>query len=66
VFVHAESNRLNLTNQQSFYVAISRARGQAHIFTDSAEALGLAVAARTGQKTQALHASHERGGGMHL
>ncbi|MBV2184329.1 MAG: hypothetical protein KUL88_07310, partial [Rhizobium sp.] len=66
VFVHAESNRLKLTNQQSFYVSISRAKEQAHVFTDNAEALGLAVAARSGQKTQALHASHERGAGMSL
>ena len=53
VFVHAESSRLNLTNQQSLYVAISRAKEQAHIYTDSATALGMAVSERTGQKLQA-------------
>ncbi|MDO8897082.1 MAG: helicase C-terminal domain-containing protein, partial [Bacteroidales bacterium] len=53
VFVHAESDRLNLTNQQSLYVAISRAKEQAHIYTDSATALGMAVLERSGQKMQA-------------
>jgi conjugative relaxase-like TrwC/TraI family protein len=53
VFVHAESSRLNLTNQQSLYVAISRAKEQAYVYTDSANALGMAVSERSGQKMQA-------------
>lgn len=53
VFIHAESSRLNLTNQQSLYVAISRAKEQAHVYTDSANALGMAVSERSGQKMQA-------------
>lgn len=61
VFVHAESSRLNLTNQQSFYVAISRAKEAAHVFTDSAKDLGFAVAQRSGQKAQALMTKHEHG-----
>lgn len=61
VFVHAESSRLNLTNQQSFYVAISRAKEAAHVYTDSAKDLGLAVAQRTGQKAQAIETRNERG-----
>lgn len=60
VFVHAESSRLNLTNQQSFYVAISRAKGAAHVYTDSSKDLGLAVSERTGQKSQALETKQER------
>lgn len=64
VFVHAESSRLNLTTQQMMYVAISRAREEAHIVTDSKDALGLAVAQRTGQKAQALETKQERGFSM--
>lgn len=64
VFVHAEASRLNLTTQQMMYVAISRAREEAHIVTDSKEALGIAVAQRTGQKAQALEAKNERGWSM--
>lgn len=60
VFIHAESGRLNLTNQQSLYVTISRAKEQAHVFTDSAAALGMAVAERTGQKAQARETRFER------
>lgn len=60
VFIHAESSRLNLTNQQSFYVAISRAKEQAHVYTDSAKDLGMAVEQRSGQKHQALQTRFER------
>lgn len=60
VFVHAESSRVNLTNQQFFYVVISRAREIAIVYTDSIKALGLAVAERTGQKAQALETAMER------
>jgi conjugative relaxase-like TrwC/TraI family protein len=60
VFIHAESGRLNLTNQQSFYVAISRAKGEAHVYTNSSKDLGLAVEQRTGQKAQALETGLER------
>ncbi len=61
VFIHAESGRLNLTNQQSLYVAISRAKQEAHVYTDNKEELGLAVSARTGQKEQALQTWQEQG-----
>lgn len=60
VFVHAESSRVNLTNQQFFYVVISRAREIAIVYTDSIKALGLAVAERSGQKMQALETAMER------
>lgn len=60
VFIHAESGRVNLTNQQAFYVAVSRARETAHIYTDNRGALGLAVAERTGRKAQALETPMER------
>ena len=54
VLVHAESFRENLVNEKTFYVAISRARLGADIYTDNREQLVAAVQERAGEKITAL------------
>jgi conjugative relaxase-like TrwC/TraI family protein len=56
VIVHAESHRINLVNERSFYVAISRAREGGVVVTDNARALQKALATRAGAKETALDA----------
>ena len=46
----AESWRRNLVNQKSFYVAITRAKQQAHIFTEDKEKLERGIQDRLGYK----------------
>lgn len=54
VLAHSESFRQNLTHQQSFYVSISRARHEAHIYTDDKEQYLATLNRFTGEKTSAL------------
>ncbi|MES2365218.1 MAG: MobF family relaxase [Pseudomonadota bacterium] len=54
VFVHAESHRSNLLNQQSFYVGISRATDTINVYTDDRTKLVNAIQERTGAKLTAL------------
>jgi ATP-dependent exoDNAse (exonuclease V) alpha subunit len=54
VIGHFESTRSNLANQQTFYVAISRARDHATIVTDDKASLGKQIARESGQKLTAL------------
>lgn len=48
------SSRSPLSTQRSVYVAISRAREEAHVVTDSKTELALRAQERTGEKTAAL------------
>ncbi|MBP9777543.1 MAG: conjugative relaxase [Rickettsiaceae bacterium] len=50
-FVVAESYRVNLVNQQSFYVSITRARYKSKLYTDDIDKLSEALIERTGEKT---------------
>jgi ATP-dependent exoDNAse (exonuclease V) alpha subunit len=60
VIVNVDSMRsAQLVNQKQFYVSISRARSDARIYTDDAEALGRAVGRRP-EKSIAMDAIKER------
>jgi ATP-dependent exoDNAse (exonuclease V) alpha subunit len=60
VIVNADSMRsAQLVNRRQFYVSISRARHDAHVYTDDAEALGRAVG-RDPRKVAALDAVKQR------
>jgi len=52
--VNAESYRHNLINQKSFYVALSRARFDTHIYTDDIRELARRIGQRPGDKTSAI------------
>ena len=54
VLALAESNQVNLSNQKSLYVEVSRAKDKAVIYTDSKELVGKGIEARTGEKQTAL------------
>lgn len=54
VYALQDSQRANLTNQQSFYVQISRATDRVHIYTDSKEKLAQQLERETGEKATAL------------
>lgn len=54
VLAHLESFRANTVNARSVYVAISRARVSAAIFTDNRTELVTALSGRTGEKQTAL------------
>lgn len=54
VFIHAESTRANLQTQQNNYVAASRAKVEARVYTDSKEKLIRQLDRNTGQKETAL------------
>lgn len=54
VLIHAESSRVNLTNQQSAYVSASRATDTARIYTDNKQKLAEQLNRETGQKETAL------------
>lgn len=54
VFAHLESFRLNTVNTKSAYVAISRARKFAAIFTDNRSGLADAMNVRLGEKESAI------------
>ncbi len=57
VLIHAESNRVNLQNQQNAYVALSRATDNAKVYTDSRERLAEQIERESGQKETALDRS---------
>jgi ATP-dependent exoDNAse (exonuclease V) alpha subunit len=52
-FMLLESNRRNLVNTRSFYVALSRAKSNVSIYTDNIKDLKSALDSRTGDKTAA-------------
>lgn len=54
VLYHAESYRRNLASQQALYVAISRARQQAIVFTDDKAKLVGQIREHSGQKQNAI------------
>ncbi len=54
VMALAESNQVNLTNQKSLYVEVSRAKDKAVVYTDSKEVVGKGIEARSGEKQTAL------------
>ena len=60
VLVHAESDRVNLMNQQSLYVALSRATHEAIVYTDDRVALAAQVTRTSGQKETALDVNPDR------
>ncbi len=51
---HLESYRANTVDAKSAYVAISRARKGATLYTDSREGLANAIETRTGERETAL------------
>lgn len=54
VMVHAESGRANLVDQASMYVALSRARSEAVVYTDDRGKLAVGVAERVSKMENAL------------
>ena len=58
---HLESFRANTVDAKSTYVAISRARQHAAIYTDSKEKLADAIEARTGERQAAITSSRPAG-----
>jgi conjugative relaxase-like TrwC/TraI family protein len=65
VLIHADSKATNLIDQRSFYVAISRAREAATVFTNDRGKLIAAIGERTGL-TQTAHAGATRAAGAGL
>ncbi len=59
VYFHAESFRRNLASQKAFYVAISRAKQQAVIYTDNQEQLITQIKEHTGEKQVAKEINKE-------
>ena len=57
VLIHADSKAINLTDQRTFYVAVSRAREGAVLVTDSEAKLVAAIAERAGVRQTALRDS---------
>jgi conjugative relaxase-like TrwC/TraI family protein len=55
VLIHAESGRTNLIDQKAMYVAISRAKAEAVIVTDSREKLIRGLSERGGVESTALN-----------
>lgn len=60
VLVHGESTRTNLMTQQNAYVAISRAKESATIYTDNREKLAEQIGRETGQKETALKSGEKQ------
>lgn len=54
---HLESFRANTVDARSAYVAISRARQHAAIYTDSKEKLADAIETRSGERQSAVESS---------
>jgi conjugative relaxase-like TrwC/TraI family protein len=54
VFIHAESHRANLQTQQNHYVAASRAKVEARVYTNNAAKLAAQLEKNTGQKETAI------------
>ncbi|WP_420608268.1 MobF family relaxase [Novosphingopyxis sp.] len=59
--VHLESFRANTVDAKSAYVAISRARSHAAVYTDSREKLAGAIEMRSGERQTALINEREKG-----
>ena len=59
VLALTESWRKNLVNQKSFYVALSRARHSARLYTNDQEKLTEAILDRSGEKTSAIESVKE-------
>jgi conjugative relaxase-like TrwC/TraI family protein len=59
VFANAESYHKNLTNQQSFYVTISRARDSAYLYVDNKEQFLNTLNKYLGEKTSALEMANK-------
>jgi conjugative relaxase-like TrwC/TraI family protein len=59
VMINAESYRTQLLNESSFYVAISRAKDEVRVYTDSVRELTKGIEERTGEKTMALQRGAE-------
>jgi conjugative relaxase-like TrwC/TraI family protein len=57
VFIHMESFRTNLANQQSFYVAVSRAKDEVRIYTDHRDKLISQIERESGEKSLALESA---------
>ncbi len=55
VIINLESWRSKLSNQQAFYVELSRAKQEAIIFTDDKSKIERQLTTRTGEKESALH-----------
>jgi len=60
VLALVEDFRKFLTNQKSFYVKLSRARYEAHLYTNDKDGLIKAIEERTGEKTSALESTVPR------
>jgi conjugative relaxase-like TrwC/TraI family protein len=58
VLIHAESGRTNLVDQKAMYVAISRAKSEAVVVTDSREKLVRGLGERGGIENTALSAAY--------
>ena len=58
VIAHFESDRIHLSNQQTLYVAVSRARDGATVVTDDQQALGAQIGRESGQKETAMMELH--------
>lgn len=54
VMIHADSRATNLVNQKMLYIAISRAKTHAAIYTDDRDRLASAIAMRAGNASSAL------------
>lgn len=59
VLIHAESKRMNLQSQQNYYVAISRAKEKAIVYTDNKDKLAKQLESHTGQKESAIQGRDE-------
>ncbi len=59
VIYHAESVRINLASQKALYVALSRAKEQATVYTDSRQRLIEHIQEHTGEKANALEVQRE-------
>lgn len=60
VMINLESWRGKLSNQQAFYVEISRAKEEAIIFTDDKEKIQRQLITKTGEKQSALEQTTDR------
>jgi ATP-dependent exoDNAse (exonuclease V) alpha subunit len=60
VLIHAESGRSNLIDQKAMYVAISRAKVEAVVVTDSREKLVRGLGERGGMENTAISSSAEQ------
>lgn len=62
VLIHADSRSTNLVDQKMLYVALSRAKAEAVVFTDDKDRLVRAIYERAGEKQTAMTASTPEAG----